>query len=61
MPENYKLPGYRMLGVHWRGWVSIFGSFCIYLLLGWSYLWSFIGERVISYFHYKGDLTVTES
>jgi hypothetical protein len=43
MPENYKLPGARFLDVHWRGWVSLLGSFAIYILLGYVYLWGFVG------------------
>ena len=58
---DYKLPGLRILDVHWRGWLSLLGSFFIYCLLGYAYLWGFIGEKVISYYHYEGDTSVLES
>jgi hypothetical protein len=60
MDKEYKLPGPRFLDVHWRGWISCFGSFCIYFVLGVEYVWGFIGQRVISHFHYMGDKGVME-
>ena len=57
----YKLPGARFLDIHWRGWVSFAGSLGLYVLLGYVYLWGFIGGVVTSYFHYQGDKDVRES
>ena len=59
--SEYKLPGSRFLDVHWKGWISIVGSFMVYVLIGYVYLWGFIGEIVISYFHYQGDHECVES
>ena len=57
----YKLPGPRFLDIHWRGWVSFAGSLGLYVLLGYVYLWGFIGQVVTSYFHWIGDKDVLES
>jgi len=56
---NFTLPGPRFLQFHWRGWLTIVGLVMAYTISGTAFMYGYIGEIVVSYFHnHKSDQTM---
>lgn len=43
----------------WKGYLCVFSACCFQLFNGYMYVWGNIAPYVISYYHYKGDISAT--